>query len=144
MPTWVIHIQAISFRCVSASGFHANTHKSRVLAQGSFVLPPTRQRRKIANNFLSMVMIHFQTIRSFVNRNLYFYPLTHSELSVNTHICSDFSERSEGAEEVCRKAHIMKKGPTWVDKNKHDIRHQIYTLFITTTPYFLRALRTLK
>ena len=51
-----------------------------------------------------MVMIHSQTMRGFVNRDLYFYPLTRSELSVNTHICSDSSERSNGAEEVCRKS----------------------------------------
>ena len=155
MPTWVIPVHAISFRCVSASGFHANTHKSRVFAQGSFVLSPTRERKQQIYNFLSMVMIHSQTMRGFVNRDLYFYPLTHSELSVNTHICSDSSERSNGAEEVCRRSVCRKsvcneERPNLGGQKKNRIFPTKYTpclLPITTPallPYFLKALRTLK
>ena len=70
-----------------------------------------------------MVMIHSQTMRGFVNRDLYFYPLTHSELSVNTHICSDSSERSKGAEEVCRKSINNEERPNLGGQKKQDIRH---------------------
>ena len=71
-----------------------------------------------------MVIIHSQTMRGFLNRDLYFYPLTHSELSVNTHICSDSSERSKGAEEVCRKSVRNEERPNLGgQKQKQDIRH---------------------
>ena len=133
MPTWVIPVHAISFRCVSASGFHASTHKSRVFAQGSFVLSPTRERKQQIYNFLSMVMIHSQTMRGFVNRDLYFYPLTHSELSVNTHICSDSSERSKGAEEVCRKSINNEERPN-LGGQKNKIFATRYTPCLSPSP----------
>ena len=99
-----------------------------------------------------MVIIYSQTMRVFLNRDLYFYPLTHSELSVNTHICSDSSERSKGAEEVCRKSVRNEERPNLGgQKQKQDIRHlAIHFVYHppppppSPAPYSLRALRTLK
>ena len=80
-----------------------------------------------------MVMIHSQTMRGFVNRDLYFYPLTHSELSVNTHICSDSSERSKGAEEVCRKSINNEERPN-LGGQKNKIFATRYTPCLSPSP----------
>ena len=65
-----------------------------------------------------MVMIHSQTMRGFVNRDLYFYPLTQSESSVNKHILLILQNGRREPRRFVGKAYVMRNGPTWVDKNK--------------------------